>query len=69
MMGPDYTHWHGTYDIAKNFYHGLLPELEELVQKGLNSKNKEKKEAAGKLQQKIIEVLNSPDHKWYLNKK
>ncbi len=69
MMGPDYTHWHGTYDIAKNFYHELLPELEELVEKGLHSKNKVRREAAEKLQQKIKEVLNSPDHRWYLNKK
>jgi hypothetical protein len=20
MMGPDYTHWHGTYEVAKTFY-------------------------------------------------
>ena len=34
MMGPDYTHWHGTYDLAKNFYSEYIPELEELVEKG-----------------------------------
>ena len=26
MMGPDYTHWHGTYEIARNFYMELIPE-------------------------------------------
>jgi len=69
MMGPDYTHWHGTYDIAKNFYHELIPELEELAEKGQHSKNAQKKEAARKLQQAIEALLNSNDHKWYLNKK
>jgi hypothetical protein len=68
MMGPDYTHWHGTYEIAKNFYSELIPELEELVEKGKRSGDPAKKQAAEKLQQKIDEVLTSNNHKWYLNK-
>jgi hydroxylamine dehydrogenase len=27
MMGPDYTWWHGIYDVAKNFYFEFLPEV------------------------------------------
>jgi hypothetical protein len=30
MMGPDYTQWHGFYEVAKNFYTEFLPEAEEL---------------------------------------
>ena len=30
MMGPDYTWWHGFYDIAQHFYFGLLPEARKL---------------------------------------
>lgn len=26
MMGPDYTWWHGIYDVAHNFYFKLIPE-------------------------------------------
>jgi hypothetical protein len=26
MMGPDYTWWHGIYDVAQHFYFKLLPE-------------------------------------------
>jgi len=26
MMGPDYTWWHGMYEVAKHFYFKLLPE-------------------------------------------
>jgi hydroxylamine dehydrogenase len=30
MMGPDYTQWHGFYEVAKNFYFDFIPEAEEL---------------------------------------
>jgi len=30
MMGPDYTWWHGIYDVAQNFYFKLLPEARAL---------------------------------------
>lgn len=28
MMGPDYTQWHGFYEVAKSFYNEFLPEAE-----------------------------------------
>ncbi len=31
MMGPDYTQWHGFYEVAKNFYTEFIPEAEELL--------------------------------------
>ena len=30
MMGPDYTQWHGFYEVAKNFYTEFVPEAEHL---------------------------------------
>ncbi|MDP6987494.1 MAG: hypothetical protein QGG74_05565, partial [Phycisphaerales bacterium] len=66
MMGPDYTHWHGTYEIARNFYTKFIPELEELVEKGMHSGDETKVDAAKKLQSAIDEVLGSDDHKWFL---
>ncbi len=68
MQGPDYTHWHGTYDLAKHFYTKLVPELEELVEQGMTSGDVGKQAAAKALQAKLDEVLNTDDHKWYLNK-
>lgn len=68
MMGPDYTHWHGTYDVAKNFYSEFIPELEELVEKNIHSEDPEKVEAAKKLEAKIKEVLESKNHRWYIDK-
>jgi len=26
MMGPDYTWWHGIYEVAQHFYFKLIPE-------------------------------------------
>jgi hydroxylamine dehydrogenase len=26
MMGPDYTWWHGIYEVAQHFYFKFLPE-------------------------------------------
>jgi hypothetical protein len=66
MMGPDYTHWHGTYEIAKHFYSEFIPELEELVEKGHASGDPEKAAAADKLAAKLEEVLNHADHRWYI---
>ena len=68
MMGPDITHWHGTYEIAKHWYVKFIPQLEELVAKGYKSDDPEKKAAAKALEDKIDEVLNHNNHKWFLNK-
>jgi len=67
-MAPDYTHWHGTYDLAKHFYTKYVPELEKLIAKGMKAGGK-KKTAAKALQKKLNEVLNNKDHKWYLGKR
>lgn len=29
MMGPDYTWWHGAYDVAHNFYFKFIPEAQK----------------------------------------
>ena len=33
MMAPDYTHWHGLYEVAKHFYSKFIPELKEVAMK------------------------------------
>ncbi|MFQ5718732.1 MAG: multiheme c-type cytochrome [Acidobacteriota bacterium] len=33
MQGPDYTWWHGMYEVAKNFYQTFIPQLEEVAGK------------------------------------
>ena len=68
MMGPDYTHWHGTYDLAKHFYVKYVPELEDLIEKHIDSSDADKKAAAQNLKQLLDDILNSEDHRWFLGK-
>jgi hypothetical protein len=68
MMGPDYTHWHGTYEVAKHFYSEYIPELQHVAEEGLKSKLPEKVAAAEALNRKLDEVLNDVNHRWYINK-
>lgn len=68
MMGPDYTHWHGTYEVAKHFYSHYIPELRELVAQNQNSDDPAKKKAAAELSKLLDQTLNAPNHQWYLNK-
>jgi hypothetical protein len=68
MMGPDYTHWHGTYEVAKHFYSKYVPELQELVERHKDGKDPAKKAAAEKLEHLLDTTLNTPNHQWYLNK-
>ena len=68
MMGPDITHWHGTYEIARNFYTEFVPELEELIEKGEHSSDAAKKDAAKALRTRLDEILNEKNHQWFLNK-
>jgi len=67
MMGPDYTHWHGMYEVAKNFYTEFIPELEELIAHGKTSGDAARVKAAGNLQAKLDEVLRSKNHRWFNN--
>jgi len=64
MMAPDITHWHGSYEVAKHFYNKFIPELKKIAKEGEN-KNPD---AAKKLYAGIDKLLNSDNHKWYLNK-
>jgi len=68
MMGPDITHWHGTYEVAKNFYTEFIPELDELANTAHESTDPKTAAAGDALAAKIDEVLNSDNHRWFLNK-
>ena len=37
MMGPDYTWWHGFYEVAKHFYFKMIPEARKLDNPALNT--------------------------------
>jgi len=56
MQGPDYTHWHGMYDVAHNFYFKFIPELMHLAEKNGKTKMFEKE---------VNAILARPEHVWY----
>ncbi len=56
MSGPDYSHWHGMYDVAHNFYFKFIPELMHVA---------EKKGMTEKYSKVVNELLAKPEHQWY----
>lgn len=54
MSGPDYTWWHGLYEVAKNFYDEFLPEVKHIAGKELYEQ----------LTKKYLET--DIRHEWYL---
>ncbi len=66
MLAPDYTHWHGTYDLGKNWYGKYIPELKEVIEQG--KKNPASKKAAIELEELLTKITNTPDHEWSIGK-
>ena len=57
MMGPDYTHWHGMYEVAKHFYTEFLPKVVETAA----AKSPALKT---KYEQKVQTLLAGDAHRW-----
>ncbi len=63
MMAPDYSHWHGMYEVADRFYMSFIPEAREITRKAAESG---KKEQADKVNAMIDSILARPEHAWFL---
>ena len=63
MMAPDYTQWHGMYEVAHRFYMELVPQLRELIE--LN-RTGPRAAAARRLEAKLDSILESEMHRWFL---
>lgn len=68
MMGPDYTQWHGMYEVAHRFYMEFIPELKEIIHHGKESGEPELIAAAKDVEKQMNDILNSDMHKWFLGK-
>ncbi|KHD05623.2 cytochrome C552 [Candidatus Thiomargarita nelsonii] len=55
MSGPDYTWWHGMYEVVKHTYFSFIPELKKLVGK----------KEADRLLTKYFKPIEG--HAWYFN--
>ena len=65
MMGPDYTQWHGMFEVAERFYSHYIPEVKEVIAHG---RRRGKGGAATQVERMMNKILNSPMHRWYLGK-
>ncbi len=63
MMAPDYTHWHGMYEVADRFYMSFIPEAREIVHAAALGGKKEQADKVGAL---IDSILARPEHAWFL---
>jgi hypothetical protein len=61
MMGPDFTHWHGMYEVAERFYMELIPQARELIGHAAESGKKAEADAALAV---VDEILKRPEHAW-----
>ncbi|MEW8034237.1 MAG: hypothetical protein AB2540_11025 [Candidatus Thiodiazotropha endolucinida] len=58
MNGPDYTWWHGIYDVAKHTYFKWIPELKEVAMKKDGNED-----FANKMLEKYFKPTDG--HTWY----
>jgi hypothetical protein len=68
MMGPDYTQWHGNFEVAHRFYMEFVPQLREILHKAAQSGDAKKIAAGKKIEAELDQVLNSQMHRWFLGK-
>jgi len=68
MMGPDYTQWHGMFEVAHRFYMEFVPELKEIIEAGVKSGDPKLVKSAHEVEKQLDEVLNSEMHRWFLGK-
>ncbi len=61
MMAPDYTHWHGMYEVAQRFYTEFIPQARELAHHAEAAGKKTESAAVTKV---IDEIMARPEHQW-----
>ena len=62
MMAPDYTHWHGMFEVAERFYMELVPEVRELTHAARVRGNAG---AAAAVDRVLDGILARPEHRWF----
>jgi hydroxylamine dehydrogenase len=61
MMAPDYTHWHGMFEVSERFYQGLIPEARAITAKAAAEGKKAQADAVNAV---IDSILSRPEHAW-----
>jgi len=64
MMAPDYTHWHGTFEVAQRWYREFIPEVRTLIEEARHEGKVAEADACSAV---VEEIMNRPEHKWQEN--
>ncbi|MFQ5717038.1 MAG: multiheme c-type cytochrome [Nitrospinales bacterium] len=67
MMAPDYTQWHGFYEVAERFYMHFVPQVREACEKAIRKGGKTAAAARETLDE-LDNILNAEEHRWFLGK-
>ena len=62
MMAPDYTHWHGMFEVGDRFYMQLVPQAREIIH---HAEATGKRGAARAVEEVLNGVLARPEHQWF----
>ena len=62
MNAPDYTHWHGMYEVADRFYNEYIPEVREITKA---AREAGKVDQAAAVDAVVDEILRRPEHQWF----
>ena len=64
MFAPDYTQWHGFFEVAERFYMEFLPQVREIVEHA-RAEGGEKAKAANEVEEMVMATLEMDEHKWF----
>lgn len=64
MFAPDYTQWHGFFEVADNFYMKFLPQVMEIVEHAEEAGG-DRAEAAAEVRNLVDATLDMDSHKWF----
>lgn len=67
MFAPDYTQWHGMYEVADRFYMQFIPQVGDAIKRG-RAAGGAKAAAAAEVEKMVTATLDKPEHAWFLGR-
>jgi hypothetical protein len=64
MFAPDYTQWHGFYEVAERFYMEFLPQTREIIEHA-KAEGGDKATAAQEVEDMVTATLEMDSHLWF----
>ncbi|NOY88668.1 MAG: hydroxylamine oxidoreductase [FCB group bacterium] len=64
MFAPDYTQWHGFFEVADRFYMKFIPQITEITERA-KAEGGSKAKAAEEIDKMVSDILEMNDHKWF----